>query len=215
MPGNITTGWNLQLSTLLTLPGEVEHAWVSGKVHPLYKPGYAIPCVTDWAVSRKRIVKHVPKRSRIGAHRYATVLVLWVTARSVTLTVETRYPRQRIVQSTATEGSNKINCWDWCRIFGRLKGYVKRQKSGRRRRKGKSQNWESKIWSRDLRDSDLRKTALARTSSIYKRQTRPLVREGTPQKQDPNCQTIINTWPWAPDGARHQDLLTDRPSVAM
>jgi hypothetical protein len=27
--------------------------------------------------------------------------------------------------------------------------------------------------------------------------------------------TIINIWSWAPDGARHQDLLIDRPSVAM
>jgi hypothetical protein len=45
--------------------------------------------------------------------------------------------------------------------------------------------------------------------------TRPLVREGAPQKQDRNCQTVITIWSCAPDGARHQDLLTDRPSVAM
>jgi hypothetical protein len=32
----------------------------------------------------------------------------------------------------------------------------------------------------------------ARASSIYKRQTRPLVREGAPQKQDCNCQRLIN-----------------------
>jgi protein-S-isoprenylcysteine O-methyltransferase Ste14 len=56
--------------------------------------------VTDWAVTRKRIGKHAPKRS-IGAHCYATVLVLWFTACSVTLTVASRYPRQRIVQNTA------------------------------------------------------------------------------------------------------------------
>jgi hypothetical protein len=30
--------------------------------------------------------------------------------------------------------------------------------------------------------------------SIYKRQTRPLVREGAPQKQNRNCQTVINIW---------------------
>jgi hypothetical protein len=72
----------------------------------------------------------------------------------------------------------------------------------------KSQIWDSKIWSRVSRDSDARKTALARASSIYKRQTRPLVREGAPQKmQDRKCQTVI--------GARHQDLQTDWPSVAM
>jgi hypothetical protein len=55
-------------------------------------------------------------------------------------------------------------------------------------------------------------TALARTSSIYKRQTRPLVRESAPQKQDRNGQTVINIRSWAPDGARYQDLLTDRQS---
>jgi hypothetical protein len=54
-----------------------------------------------------------------------------------------------------------------------------------------------------------KKTVLARASSIYKRQTRPLVREGTPQKQDRNCQIVIYIWSWAPDGVWHQDLLTD------
>jgi hypothetical protein len=64
--------------------------------------------------------------------------------------------------------------------------------SRRRRRKGKSQISESKIWSRVTRDSDPRKTALARASSTYKRQTPPVVREGAPQKQDRNCQNVIN-----------------------
>jgi hypothetical protein len=66
-----------------------------------------------------------------------------------------------------------------------------------------------------LYNEDPRKIALARISSIYKWQTRPLVREGAPQKQDRNCQTKINLWSWAPAGARHQDLLIDRPSIAM
>jgi hypothetical protein len=35
------------------------------------------------------------------------------------------------------------------------------------------------------------------------------------KKQDRNCQTVINIWSWAPDGARHQDLKTDWPSVAI
>jgi hypothetical protein len=50
----------------------------------------------------------------------------------------------------------------------------------RRRRKEKSQMWDSKIWSRVPRDSDPRKTALTRANSICKRQIRPLVREGSP-----------------------------------
>jgi hypothetical protein len=83
------------------------------------------------------------------------------------------------------------------------------------RRKGKSRIWESNIWSRVPRDSDPRNTALAKASSINKRQPRPLVREGASQKQDRNCQRVINIWSWAPDGARHQDLLVDWPSIAM
>jgi hypothetical protein len=35
---------------------------------------------------------------------------------------------------------------------------------------------------------------LARASNIYKRQTRPLVREGASQKQVRNCQTVLNIW---------------------
>jgi hypothetical protein len=31
-------------------------------------------------------------------------------------------------------------------------------------------------------------------------QIRPLVREGAPQKQNRNCQRLINIWSWAPDG---------------
>jgi hypothetical protein len=42
------------------------------------------------------------------------------------------------------------------------------------------------FWSRVPRDSDPRKTTLARISSIYKRQTRPDVRQGAPQKHDRN-----------------------------
>jgi hypothetical protein len=87
--------------------------------------------------------------------------------------------------------------------------------SRRRRRKGKSQIWESKRWSRVPRNSDPRKSTLARTSSIYKIQTRPLVREGAPQNQGRKCQRVTNIWSWVADGARHQDLLIDWPSVAM
>jgi hypothetical protein len=123
-------------------------------------------------------------------------------------------------------------CRERCFLCGPCRGYITRSScdyekypcgggveylhrdpaSRRRRRKGKSHIWDSKIWSRVPRDSDTRKTALARASSIYKRQTRPIVREGAPQKQDRNCQTVINIWSWAPDGARHQDLLIDGQS---
>jgi hypothetical protein len=66
--------------------------------------------------------------------------------------------------------------------------------SRRRRRKGKSRIWDSKMWPRVLWDSDQKMTALARTSRNCKRQTRSLVREGAPNQQTRNCQTIIKIW---------------------
>jgi hypothetical protein len=177
-----------------------------------------IHIVTDSAVSRKRISKHVHKRSRIGAHFYAAVVVLWFTARSAILTVESPCPRQRIIQSAATEGLDKINCWERCRIFGRLKAYVKRQKSDteiwRRRQKGKSRIWECKLWSRVPRDSDPRMAALARASSNCKQRTRPLVRESSPTSTNPQLsdsnKNLVISPRWVLD--TKTDWPTDRRS---
>jgi hypothetical protein len=72
--------------------------------------------------------------------------------------------------------------------------------SHKRRRKGKSENWDSEIWPRVLRDSDPKMIAKARASSNCKGQTRPLVREGARNQQTRNCQTIIKIWSYAPDG---------------
>jgi transposase len=55
--------------------------------------------------------------------------------------------------------------------------------SRRRRRKGKSEIWDSKIWSRVPREPDQIKTTLARASTTYKRQTK---------KKDRNCQRVTN-----------------------
>jgi hypothetical protein len=45
------------------------------------------------------------------------------------------------------------------------------------------------------------------------RQTRPLVREGAPQRHNSIRQTVTNIWSWEPEGARHQDILIEWPSV--
>jgi hypothetical protein len=63
--------------------------------------------------------------------------------------------------------------------------------SCRRRRKGNSRIWDSKIWARVPRNSYSRMTALARVDSSCKRQTRPLVRESAQHQQTRNCQTVI------------------------
>jgi hypothetical protein len=79
---------------------------------------------------------------------------------------------------------------DWYPCGGAFEYLHRDPASRRRRRKGKSQIWDSKIWSRDSNDSDSRKTTLVKASSICKRHTRPLVREGAPEKQDHNCQNV-------------------------
>jgi hypothetical protein len=66
--------------------------------------------------------------------------------------------------------------------------------------KGSLESETVKIWSRDSRDSDPIMTALARTSSNCKQQTRPLVRESAPHVQTRNCMTAIKIWSQAPDG---------------
>jgi hypothetical protein len=73
--------------------------------------------------------------------------------------------------------------------------YLHRDPASRRRRlNGKSQIWDSKIWSRVQRGSDQRMNALARASSKCKRQTCPLVRESAPHQQTRNCPTAIKIW---------------------
>jgi hypothetical protein len=72
--------------------------------------------------------------------------------------------------------------------------YLHRDPASRRRRqKGKSQIWDSKIWSRVSNDSDPRKATLVKASRIYNRQTRPRVREGAPEKQDHNSQSVTSS----------------------
>jgi hypothetical protein len=124
-------------------------------------------------------------------------------------------PRQTDWQTVSRTVTVRLTEWRRNPCGGEVEYLHREPASRRRRRKGKSQISDSKIWPRVPRDSDQRKTALAKTSSIYKRQTHPLVREGAPQKEDGNCQRVICSWSWAPDGARRQDLLIDWPSVAM
>jgi hypothetical protein len=46
-----------------------------------------------------------------------------------------------------------------------------------------------------------------------RRQTRPLVREGAPQRQHSNFQTENTIWSQVPEWTWHHDILTDWPSV--
>jgi hypothetical protein len=85
--------------------------------------------------------------------------------------------------------------------------------SRRRRRKGKSWIWDSKIWSWVPQDSDPRMTALARASSNYKRQTCPLVRESAPHQQTRNSLTVKKSGRKPLMCALFQDRLADWLSV--
>jgi hypothetical protein len=87
--------------------------------------------------------------------------------------------------------------------------------SRRRRRKVKSRIWDSKIWSRISWDSGQKMTALARTRSNCKRQTRPLVREGTPHQQTPQLSDINKNLVVSPRRVLYSktDWPTDRLTV--
>jgi hypothetical protein len=66
---------------------------------------------------------------------------------------------------------------------------------------GECQIWDSKAWSWVPQDSDPRMTALSRTSSNCKWQTRPVVREGAPHQQTRNCLTVTKIRSWVADGS--------------
>jgi hypothetical protein len=89
-----------------------------------------------------------------------------------------------------------IHSQDWLPCGGGVEYLNRNPASRRRRRKGKSGIWDSKIWSRVPRGSDPRMTTLARASSNYTRkwQTRPFVRESASYQQTRNCLTVIKIW---------------------
>jgi hypothetical protein len=94
-----------------------------------------------------------------------------------------------------------IVTWLWLSVGSPGVEYLHRSPaSRRRRRRGKSRIWDSKIRSRVPRHWDPKMTALAKASSNCKRQIRPLVRDGTPHQETRNCMTEIKIWSWAPDG---------------
>jgi hypothetical protein len=87
--------------------------------------------------------------------------------------------------------------------------------SRRRRRKGKSQIWGSKIC-HESQGSPTRERLRWRGPAAYTKDRPVLSSERALQKnQTVNCQRVINIWSWTPDEARHQDLLIDWPSVPM
>jgi hypothetical protein len=54
-----------------------------------------------------------------------------------------------------------------------------------------------------------------RGPAAYVRDSTSSRQRGSPTKSKPYLSKVINTPSWAPDGARHQNLLIDWPSVAM
>jgi hypothetical protein len=85
--------------------------------------------------------------------------------------------------------------------------------SRRRRRKGKSQNWDSKNMVARSKGLGPEKHC-AGEDRQHIQKTDPSSRQrGRPTKQDRNSQTIINIWSWAPDGGS-TPRLTDWPTVS-
>jgi hypothetical protein len=92
--------------------------------------------------------------------------------------------------------------------------YLHRDPASRsRRRKWKSQIWESKIWSR-VPGTRTQERLRWQGPAAYTRDRLVLSLERAPHKNKIVTVTVIHIWSWALDGARHQDWLTDWPSVA-
>jgi hypothetical protein len=102
---------------------------------------------------------------------------------------------------------------DWLTVSRNMTLILTRNKGTWPSRLGESRIWDSKIWSRVPRDSDPGMTALARTTSNCKRQTRSIVRESAPHQQTRNCLTVRKSGREPQMGTWHQDRLADRPSI--
>jgi hypothetical protein len=75
---------------------------------------------------------------------------------------------------------------------------------------------ETVKYGREYQGTRIRESLRWQGPAAYAKERPVLSSERAPhKKQDRNCHTVINIWSWAPDGARHQGLLTDCPSVAM
>jgi hypothetical protein len=123
----------------------------------------------ETSIATQRLGKHVP----VATNTQATIDELTWTMFSVR-SVQSGYKRRELV------------IWYEARDpYGGGVEYPHRDPaSHRRRREGKSRNWDSKIWSPVPRDSNPRKTALARANSMYK--NRPVLRQrGHPTKSRP------------------------------
>jgi hypothetical protein len=134
-------------------------------------------------------------------HHKISYIVTWRLKNEIAEREETEIARERFGKhGSATTNRHTAIEEPWKAMFSmpsveRRRGRIPPPASRWRRWKGKSRIWDSKIWSRVSGDSDLRMTALARTSSNCKRQTRPLVRESAPQQQTCNYLTVIKIWP--------------------
>jgi hypothetical protein len=154
-----------------------------------------------WRIARKRFGKHVAERFTVNQNRrplldngfgYRGITGLFGTTQTWTAVLE---PLKAVISVRFSRS------YKWRRIFqteqspcgGGVEYLHRSPASRRRRRKGKSRIWYSKIWSRVPRNSDPRMTALARTSSYCKRQTRPLVRKSA-SHQETHSLTVIKIW---------------------
>jgi hypothetical protein len=85
---------------------------------------------------------------------------------------------------------------DWLPCRGGVEYIHRNPASRRRRRKGKSRIWDSKIWSRVPRDSDPKMTALARARSNCKRHSpcrqRKRPTSTNPQLSDSNENLVVS-----------------------
>jgi hypothetical protein len=116
-------------------------------------------------VARQRLGKHIPAETNTHATIKDPVSKQRIGKHTIGVLLDTISIRH--VQS----GFKKDFSWEEIVIpcGGGVEYRHRSSASRRRRRKGKSRIWDSKIWSRVLRDSDPRMTALARTSSNCKR----------------------------------------------
>jgi hypothetical protein len=156
--------------------------WISARLG-CHVPKDSIPWRVQLLLSNTRInngAMHPVSMQRIGKYVPAAM-----NKHTIELLLETVFSTRSVLSGYKEDNWGDPVIYTPC--GGGVEYLHRDPASRRRRRKGKSRIWDSKIWPWVLRDSDPKMTALARTSSNCKRQTHPLVREGAPNQQTRNC----------------------------
>jgi hypothetical protein len=136
-----------------------------------WRPEAEIVKPEEKSIARQRLCKHIPTEANARNNRRA---VFPVVHTALVVTQRCGKHISEALTQHATMDEEVFSVGDAPKLYNED---LRQPASRKRRQKGKSLIWDSKIWSRVPRDSDPKMTRLAKASTNCKWQTHPVVRK--------------------------------------